>query len=223
MLPRKRKKIKRLMIVGVITFTFFLAFIKIDNAIRPVLFAACNTEARVMAITAINDVVKKELSKSVNYSDLVNIKTDNNGEITAIEVNTVEMNKFGANVALNVQNTLFTEGDRGISLPLGVVTGSTLLSYYGPRVDIKVRPIGAITTDFSSELQSAGINHARYKVYIKVNTDLQIIIPFGKDKINVVSSIPVAETLIVGKVPNTYWDAKLKDLNIPNIVPVPNK
>lgn len=223
MLPSKRKKKIKLLVYFLVFFIICLfAFYKIDNDMKPILFAVSHAEVRIIATESINRIVKEELSQNIKYSDFVNIKTDLNGDISAIELNTVEMNKFGNSIALRVQEELKLIGGRGVSIPLGVITGSGLLAYYGPRMKVEVLPMGNITTDFRSELHSAGINQTRYRVYICVNTDMQIMIPFGKDKINVSSTIPIAETLIVGKVPSSYFNTNSKDVNIPSVVPIPS-
>jgi len=203
------------------SFIIFL-FYKIDKDIKPLLFTVANSEVRIFATEAINKMVKEELSKNMEYSDFVNVKTDKNGEISAIELNTIQMNKFGNNVALKVQEEIKFIGGRGVTIPLGVITGSNLLSNYGPKMNIQVRPIGNITTDFKSELQSAGINQTRYRVYISVSTSFQVLIPFGKEKVDVVSTIPIAETLIVGKVPASYFNTNPGQVYPPAFVPVPS-
>lgn len=221
MLRHRRKKIKLIIYIVIIFSVIIYVFYKIDNDIKPALFSVSNAEIKIIAVESINRVVKEELSKNIKYSDFVNVKTDKNGDISAIEMNTVEMNKFGSTVALRVQEEMKFIGGRGVKVPLGVVTGSNILSFYGPKINVKILPIGNVITDFKSELQSAGINQSRYRVYIIVNTTLQIIIPFGNEKMDVASTIPIAETLIVGKVPNSYFNTQ-GGYNIPGVVPVPS-
>jgi sporulation protein YunB len=221
MLPKKKKNTKILIVTFLFFFIIVLIFLKIDKDIKPVLLAVSDTEVRAIATESINRIIKEELSKNVKYSDFVTVKTDKNGDIAAIDLDAVEMNKFGSNIALSVQSEMKSIGERGISIPLGVITGSTLLAYYGPRMNVKVLPMGYISTDFKSELQSAGINQTRYVVYIKVDTNLQLMIPLGKDKINVTTTIPIAETLIVGKVPSSYFNTGQNGTNQPNIITVP--
>jgi sporulation protein YunB len=221
MLPGKRKKIRAFIWLSILTFLVVYTFYKIDRDIKPTLFSISNTEARIMATESINRIVNDELANNVKYSDFVNIIKDSNGDITAIELNTVEMNKFGTSVALRVQEEMKIEGGRGVSIPLGVVTGSSLLSYFGPKIKVKVLPMGSVSTDFKSELMSAGINQTRYKVYINVSTNLQILIPLGKESINVISMVPIAETLIVGKIPDSYFNTNSDGVNVPNVVPIP--
>lgn len=222
MLPRQKKKFKIFSCFFLIFLILLILFFKIDKDIKPVLFSVSGTEVRILATECINRVVKEELSNNVKYSDFVSVKTDTNGDISAIEMNTVEMNKFGANIALKVQEEMRFIGGRGISIPLGVITNSSLLSSFGPNINVKVQPMGNVVTDFKSELQSAGINQSRYRVYISINTNMQIMIPLGQEKINVVSIIPIAETLIVGKVPNMYYNTESGGDTVPNIIPMPS-
>ncbi len=214
-------KVLFILFLSIVITTFI--FYKIDKDIKPLLFSVSESEVRILATESINQVVKDELSNNVKCSDFVNIKTDNDGNVTSIEMDTVEMNKFGSSVALKVQDKMKFIGGRGVSIPLGVVTGSSILSFYGPKINVKIMPLGNIMTNFKSEIQSAGINQSRYRVYITVDTNIQIMIPPGQDKIAVSSTIPIAETVIVGKVPESYFNTESGDSNSPNIVPIPTK
>lgn len=221
MLPKNYKKFKPLIIITVVFILLIIIFFKVDRDIRPVLFATTNAEVRIIATEAINSVVKDELSKNIKYSDFVSVRTDNNGDITSIDLNTVEINKLGTNVALRVQEQLKSIGGKGVSIPLGIVTGSALFSYYGPRLNVKVSPVGNVACSFKSELQSAGVNQTRYMVSIDVNANLQVLIPLENEKINVESTVPIAETLIVGKVPSFYYNGTLDPQNSTRIIPIP--
>lgn len=218
---RKKSLVKFLICTALLLFVFFLIFFKIDKDIKPVLFQISSSEIKILATESINRVVKEELSNNIKYSDLVIIKTGKEGEISSVELNTVEMNKFGSKVALRVQEEMKFLGGRGVSIPLGVITGSSILSYLGPEINVKVKPLGNVATDFKSEFEAAGINQTRYRVYITVNTELQIMVPFGGDKLNVSSTIPIAETLIVGKVPDSYFNNESGGFNLPNVISVP--
>ncbi|HBM74220.1 MAG TPA: sporulation protein YunB [Clostridiaceae bacterium] len=223
MLPSRKRKIRLIIYLLLILFIIIFVFIKIDRDVKPVLFSVSNAEARILATESINRIVKEELSKNVKYSDFVEIKTDSNGDISAIEMNTIEMNKFGTAVALKVQEEMKFLGGRGIGIPVGVLTKSALLSYMGPVIHVKVLPYGNVSTDFRSELESAGINQSRYRVYIVVNVNLQLMIPFGEEKMNVSSGIPIAETLIVGKVPSSYFNTGSGGFGVPYAVPTPSQ
>lgn len=220
---RRKKSLKKLIICVLLAlFVFVLVFLKIDKDIKPVLYSVSSSEIKILATESINRVVKEELTNNVKYSDLVDIKADSEGNITSIEMNTVEMNKLGADVALKVQDEMKFLGGRGVNIPLGVLTGSTILSSLGPNINVKTVPLGNVVTDFKSELQSAGINQSRYRVYITVNTELKVLIPFSDEKVNVASTIPIAETLIVGKVPYYYFNTQSEGTNMPNVFPVPS-
>lgn len=171
------------------------------------MISIAESETKIEAVQSINKIVHEELlNNNIKYSDFIIMKINQNGDIYAVEVNTVEMNKFGALISNKIQEDMKFIGGRGINIPLGMITRSNIFSFYGPKIMVKTYPIGNVLTDFKSEIESVGINQSRYRVYILINVDLQIIIPIGKDKVNITSSIPIAETLIVGKVPITYFN-----------------
>ena len=74
-----------------------------------------------------------------------------------------------------------------------------------------MQPIGFIEARYSSEFESAGINQTRHKIYINVKTKIRIIIPLKSSDIEVSNEIPIAETIIVGKIPKTAVQMELND------------
>ena len=73
----------------------------------------------------------------------------------------------------------------------------------GPKVNIKMTQIGNITSSYESVFESAGINQTRHKIYLNVNMKMKIVVPLNSRDVEVACQIPVAETIIVGKIPNT--------------------
>lgn len=127
------------------------------------------------------------------------------------------MNKLASEVALTVQETIKSIRTPTIRVPLGNIFGSQLLAQYGPKIDIDVTPIGRVNVDFFTEFQESGINQTRHKIYLVVKAQVKTIIPFSSSNMVVESTVPIAETIIVGRVPDNY-------INVPpnefmNVVP----
>lgn len=69
---------------------------------------------------------------------------------------------------------------------------------------VKVVPVGSVSSEFVTEFRTAGINQTRHKVYIRIRANMRIVIPTGAREVEVVAQVPVAETVIVGQVPQSY-------------------
>jgi sporulation protein YunB len=116
------------------------------------------------------------------------------------------------------QNEIRSLGAEGITVPLGSITNSKLLSGRGPDIKVKIIPVGSVSTNFSDEFKQAGINQTRHKIYLELETQVRIVVPLGSDIINVSTRVPITETIIVGDVPNSYVNVDNEDQML-NLIP----
>lgn len=152
----------------------------------------------------------EEYSKEFNYDDIIQVEKDGEGNITLLKADTLKLNKIACDVALDSQRKLKLLGNSGIKIPFGYIFQNNLLAQLGPKVTIYMEPIGYIETKYESEFESAGVNQTRHKIYVQVNAKLRIIIPMKKEDIEVKSEVPISETIIVGKIPNTSINMSLE-------------
>jgi sporulation protein YunB len=117
-----------------------------------------------------------------------------------------ELNRIFSKVTIIIQEELDALEDKKIEIPIGVLTGNSIFSAKGPRISIKVIPAGSVETDFRSEFISAGINQTKHRIYFLVKTKVSIVVPFTNKTTEVTTSIPIAETVIVGDVPQYYMN-----------------
>ena len=86
----------------------------------------------------------------------------------------------------------------------GSFTGNDFLSGVGPNVKIRVMPAGTVMTEFKTEFLSAGINQTRHRVYIDVVCHMRVVAPLASSDVLVDNSVTVAETILIGDVPDYY-------------------
>lgn len=91
----------------------------------------------------------------------------------------------------------------GVEIPIGYMTNNSVIHNLGPKINIKMEQVGNITSSYESVFESAGINQTRHKIYLNVKLNMRVIIPLNSQEIEIISQIPIAETIIVGKIPNT--------------------
>ncbi|KXG74192.1 sporulation protein YunB [Thermotalea metallivorans] len=201
---RKKGNLKAFMTI-VITFLLVIySFLFVDQKIKPAVLAIAEVKAREIATRAINESVNAKVSDDIKYQDLIFIRTDGEGNVTMMQANTMMMNKLASEVALSVQDNIKNIRASSVKVPLGNVFGSQLLAQYGPKININVTPIGMVNVDFKTEFEQSGINQTRHKIYLIVKTQVKIIVPFSSNTTAVETSVPIAETIIVGKVPQNY-------------------
>lgn len=205
---KKRNLLWRVLVALVIPI---ILFFWADINLRPVILSMAETKARVMAVQAMNNAVFEVMQKGDLYADLMNVVLDSNGRVSMMKANTTRMNELATQVALAVQHNLDAIANDGIRIPIGAALGSKLLAGSGPAVRVQVVPVGAVSTEFVSEFSSAGINQTRHRIYLQMNTNVQMVIPTGTKTATVVGHVPVAESIIVGDVPDSYVDVGNKE------------
>jgi sporulation protein YunB len=199
-----RKKIKGSVIILVIVLIVLFLSWMVNYNIKPPLLAISEMRARTIATQVINEAIMSELTYKVKYEDLFVVKTDKENRITMLQANTMSMNRIAAETALRIQESLRQMGTKKVSIPLGSVLGSEIFANLGPRFNIDILPMGTVIVDFITDFEEAGINQTRHKIYLAVNAQVRVVLPLASDVVDVATRIPIAETIVVGDIPQSY-------------------
>ena len=198
------KRIIVLIIIIIILLTFFIYIF--NKIILGTLMVVSDTEMRAKTIESIDENVLTLYSKEFQYDDVIKIEKDKEGNITMLRADTIKLNALSTKVSLEVQQDINRIGSLGIKFPIGYITRNNIVSSWGPKVTVRMEPIGSVKTNYYSEFESAGINQTRHKIYLVVEAKVNVIVPTRSDEVEVKSTIPIAETIIVGKTPQTNLD-----------------
>lgn len=202
----KRKNHRYLgMIVIIIILIFLINFVMIifDKRIMPTVIKIGETMARAQTLDIISEESIKILNKEFRYDKLVRIDKDNDGNIILVQSDTAKLNNISSTLAINC-NEAFRDMDRArVEVPIGWMSDSSVFYNLGPTFDMELEPIGNISTSYESKFESAGINQTRHKIYLNVCAKIKMKLPFNNEDIEVKTQIPVSDTIIVGKIPNT--------------------
>lgn len=180
-----------------------------EKRIEPTLMTIAQAKVDQVAKLAITDAVTKRLSQQgVDFNEVVLMEKDQEGSIKAVNFNFREYSRIVGETTARVQNRLKEFEDENVktAVPLGVATQNVFLEHLGPEIPISFVPIGAVKTWLETGFKSAGINMVLVTVYIYVEVDLRVIIPFATDQQTVTTQIPITEALIVGKVPTYLYN-----------------
>ncbi len=192
----------------IVLFVYLFRFI--DKNIKPTVVAIAEIRARAVTTQAINDTIKTKIRRDINYNDLIFVKYDNEGKVTLMQANTILMNSIAAEVALEVQEQLKQISEAEIRVPLSNAFDTQILAL--PSIKVQIIPQGSVAVDFATEFESSGINQTRHRIYIIVVTDIKMIVPLVSENLRITTNIPIAETIIVGDVPEQYVNVPKDDL-----------
>lgn len=199
---KRKKKIVKIFIIMIIAFSTVKIVL---DAISPIFEALCEDKAKSIA-TIISNNEATNVMKDHTYDELFTIEKDNDGNITMIKSNVIQMNEIISDVAVKIQNSINERGRENIKITIGSFTGSKLLSGRGPGIPIKISSIGNVETDLRSEFSAQGINQTLHRLYLQVDCEVSILTPYNTISEKVSNQVLLIENVIVGKIPNTYYN-----------------
>ena len=203
----------------------------------PVMLVAAKEECHKLSTIIINDAVKKQVVEGLSFDKLF-IITYEKDEIATIDFDSVMVNKVLATITNSIQNNLkyIEQGnltalqlsdnvlahydednlEKGIiyEVPLGIVYDNPFISNLSPKVPVKIHLMGNVTTDIRSEVTNYGINNALIEVFVDVEVNLQVVMPFQSGELLTKTSVPLALKMIRGKVPEYYANGIDSGLNM---------
>lgn len=175
----------------------------LSHNMRPALAALAEARIRSIAARAMNDAILESMGDEDTYAKLLSVR-ENGEKVYMLQANTRNMNILAADCAEAAQNRIAEIGEQGISVPLGTVTGVSFLSGKGPGIRVSFTPVGSVQSQFSSDLQASGINQSLYRVNLKLTASVRLILPGVSEIIQVSAEAAIAESIIVGDVPEVY-------------------
>ena len=193
-------------------------FILFTRNLSPILISMAEARARQLAVEAMNRAIAEVMDSSVTYTDLMRVSHDSSGRVSMLEANATLMNEIASAAALTAQSKLDTLADEGVGLPLFAALGIDLFSGAGPIIRVSITPVGAVSTRFVTSFESAGINQTRHEISLEASVVMRIVIPAGADSVSVSTYVPIAESIIVGSVPQSYVSVPDGDTAL-NLVP----
>lgn len=188
----------------VVTALLVLTWVVVMH-LRPILVSlattrCANTVNRVV-MAAVNDAVD---SGRLEYDRLISFDKDAEGHVSALRSNMAAFNRLQASVAEDVLARLAEVSVSELSVPVGTLTGSPLLAGRGPKLHVKMETLGSATARFDNRFTASGINQTKHQIVLQVDVSVTILLPGITTYTKVSNEIAVAETVIVGGVPDTY-------------------
>ncbi|MBQ7897661.1 MAG: sporulation protein YunB [Clostridia bacterium] len=196
---------KKVIIFLITLILLLLLFFWSVSRLRPLATAFAESRARNMALDVLSRSVEEVIEKrGIRYSDLVAVETDEDKNVTSISTRVENVNVFKSEVSSEILERLSEEGARDISIPLGNLTGTLFFTGRGPRIKARIIEVSFAESTLESTFTQCGINQTRHTLNIKVKIIMQIAVLTGIYSVETEDSIVVADTVIVGKVPDGY-------------------
>lgn len=201
---RKRKIIKKIGVFSILfIFTIFLVINFVSKRINPVIYSYGEASISKILTESGNEAISN-IAVSIAYDQLINIKYAQDGSISTIQANTEQINKISNILAQSTQNCINSSVSKGLSIPIGTLTGIGFLTGRGYKVKFNIDLIGNVLCHFHTSFSSAGINQTSHKIYVEIIAECFLNLPFESKIISKKLDYLLAESIIIGKIPETY-------------------
>ena len=198
--------LKKLLIWAVIIFAVLLAgVLSFRGKYRIIIGELAQTQVKNTTSDLTNDAIAKQIAAgNIQYDRLVYFEKDLEGKITALKTNMGEVNKLKTDILNIINDEILALDHSDIGIPLGSLFLPEFLSGRGPSIPVHILSIRNSDAVFLSDLSQAGINQTLHKLIMEVSVDVSVLVLGRSSSFTVTSEVVIAETVIVGQVPDTY-------------------
>ena len=207
MKKRKNSKNNRIIIpifiIGIITAVVIYA----DYSLRPVVITVAQYRIQSLINKAVNNAIISVIDETnIEYSQLVEIKKNDAEEIVSINYNSLHINKLRSQLVHAAMEHTQKIPATNIYIPVGNLTSIDILQNKGPKLKFTITPSSYVEADVESVFQNTGINQINHQVFINIKVTANALIPNYSTSIYSENKVCVAETVIIGKVPDTIGE-----------------
>ena len=191
--------------IGILLLILSVVFYLIRDRYRDVV----TDLARTMVMNSTSDLTNEAIAKQIEaeniaYDRIILLEKDLDGRITALKTNISEVNRLKTEILDIINHEILSLDTSDIGIPLGSLFLPELLSGKGPAIPVHILSIRNSDADFVSQFSQAGINQTLHRLNMEVSVDVAVLVLGKTNSFTMSSQVVVAETVIVGDVPQTY-------------------
>lgn len=200
------RKIRSLFRISLLLLTISMVLIlAFRSRYRDIIRELAETQVKNTTSDLTNDAIAKQIADGViQYDRIVFFEKDLEGRITALKTNMSEVNRLKTDILNIINDEILALDTSDIGIPLGSLFLPELLSGKGPVIPVHILSIRNSDANFVSNFVQAGINQTLHQLTMLVSVDVAILVLGQTGSFTISSEVVVAETVIVGAVPNTF-------------------
>ena len=194
-----------LRLLAMLAIVILIGYGMLRSRYRNVIGELAVTQAKNTTSDLTNDAIAKQIADGViQYDRIVYFEKDLDGRITALKTNMSEVNRLKTDILNIINDEILALDTSDIGIPLGSLFLPELFSGKGPAIPVHILSIRNSDANFSSNFSQAGINQTLHQLIMLVSVDVAILVLGRTESFTITSEVVVAETVIVGNVPNTF-------------------
>ncbi|WP_303820422.1 sporulation protein YunB [Ruminococcus flavefaciens] len=202
----RRKRYHRYRVVillSIISIVVFIVFIETEKALKPVAKLRAEQFAKQTADNVIAAVVSEYLTDNrFTYEDFAVVMYNDDNSPVSVEAIPFTINKIQSELTAEINKRLNSSGNRSAKIPLGSLTGSPVFTGKGPSIKIRVCPVGSAEVKLKSSFTQAGLNQTCHSISACVDVKMTSSVPMYSFNVKAEFEFILAESVIVGKVPD---------------------
>lgn len=202
-----KRPIRRFIIIVVLLCVFLaVGFFQFRSTYQGAICALSETQVKNSTSDLINDAIDRQIETgNIQYDRMVYFEKDINGRITALKTNMSEVNRLKTDVINIINDDILALDTTDLGIPLGSIFLPEFLSGRGPQIPVNILSIRNSEATFSSSFSQAGINQTLHQLIMEISVDVTVLVLGQTNSFTVSSQVVVAQTIIVGNVPDTYF------------------
>lgn len=205
------KSVRHRLVFVALTALLALITVYCSNYLRQLATEMALSDASDIITIAVNSTIQAKMSEGdFGYDYFVTLEKDNNGNISAITTNMTRINHLSSEILKDVIKAA-DNGRLDIRIPVGNLLGSNLLLGKGPEIPVDIIMLTSSRTDYKNVLETASINQTKHQILLRVIVDVDVLVPWDTVSTQVECDVLIAETVIVGTVPDTYLNLEKYD------------
>lgn len=174
------------------------------RVIGPNMEEVAELKASAVVSRAVNKALAAELKDEALQKGLFTEKRSDDGVLEMVQANSIRINVLMSKLSMGLQDEFSSMTREELSVPVGALFGSRFLSQTEPAVTLFITPMSVSSMDFRTEFETQGINQTKYKIYVVIECRVKIVAPFSSRIINTANTVLIAETVILGRVPENF-------------------
>ena len=182
-----------------------VVFFQFSRSMRPVVETVAVSQATNLISVLVADVVDQCMEEqNLGYNDLMDLHTPDGDGLTTVTGRTATINQLRNQITQALVEQLEDLDSRQLGVPLGNLTGWMIFSGLGPKLRVSIDSVGDVMTQVHNQFDSAGINQTHHQVLMDISVTVHLFIPGEITSVTVDTTVCLAETVLIGTVPNTY-------------------
>ena len=190
---------------GILCLIVLILLLSLRGKYRYVIADLAKTSVMNTTSDLTNDAIARQIADgNIAYDRIVFFEKNLDGHITALKTNMSEINRLKTDVLKMINDEILALDNSDIGIPIGSLFLPELFSGKGPTIPVRILSIRNSDANFVSSFSQAGINQTLHRLNMEVSIDVAVLVLGETSSFTMSSQVVVAETIIVGQVPQTY-------------------